>query len=101
MKTNFESKALIVATVCASVFALAHALSAPVVKNGNGLQTVTITAQRMSEAQKIAYDRAQMPQQTVIITAKRLTEEQKASFDEAQQATQEYLAANASNAGEI
>jgi len=46
-----------------------------------GLETVTVSAHRMSEAEKAAFDRMEADQHTVTITAHRLTNEEKAAFD--------------------
>jgi hypothetical protein len=44
------------------------------------IQTVTVSAKRMSEAEKLAYDQETSMVQTVVISAKRLTPEQKAAM---------------------
>jgi len=100
MKTNLQTKTVIVATVCASLFALAHAFSFTAQPEKN-MQTVTVAAHRMSDAEKLAYDREQLPQQTVVISAKRLTEEQKISFDEHENLDREFVATNNTHADAI
>jgi hypothetical protein len=44
------------------------------------VQTVTVRHARMTEAEKLAYDQESAMMQTVVITAKRLTPEQKAAM---------------------
>ena len=44
------------------------------------VQTVTVLHARMTEAEKLAYDQESAMMQTVVITAKRLTPEQKAAM---------------------
>ncbi|MFZ6799585.1 hypothetical protein [Undibacterium sp. Di24W] len=44
------------------------------------IQTVTVSAKRMSEAEKLAYDQETSMMQTVVISAKRLTPAQKAAM---------------------
>jgi hypothetical protein len=45
--------------------------------SAGALQTVNVTAQRMSQAEKNAYDLQYSDMQTVVVSAKRLTAEQK------------------------
>lgn len=44
------------------------------------IQTVTVSAKRMTEAEKLAYDHETSMMQTVVISAKRLTPAQKAAM---------------------
>ncbi|MBI3283628.1 MAG: hypothetical protein HYZ65_02075 [Burkholderiales bacterium] len=57
----------------------------------NQMATVTITAQRLTQEQKIAYDMQQSGQamQTVLVTAKRLGAEEKSAMDRQEQAIQQ------------
>ena len=94
MKTTTQTRIVIVSAVFASLFALAHAFSAKPEASVAHMQTITIAAQRMSAAQKLAYDNEQQLAQTVVISAKRMSDAQKASFDAQQLDMHEYVAAN-------
>ena len=50
------------------------------------IAVLTVTAPRMSEAQKAAYDSEQAAMPTMVVTAKRMSEAQKAEFDRTQAA---------------
>ncbi len=88
MKTT---KQTIVTTLFTTVVVILASLSykpaahSSVIHPGADLQTITITAQRMSAEQKIAYDREQDAMPTLTVTAKAMTQAQKAAFDLAQQ----------------
>lgn len=75
MKT---SKMILVA-LAASVAFSASALQ--IGKTTTASQVVTISAKRMSDAEKRAFDLQSSGFQTVVISAKRLTAEQKAAID--------------------
>lgn len=66
------------------VVASAFLQGAPAAATANGMNTVTITAQRMTQEQKIAYDIQQsgQPMQTVLVAAKRLSAEEKFALDQ-------------------
>lgn len=89
MTTNTQTRTVIVASVFAGLFALAYSLSPTLASQPSAAQTVTITAQRMTTEQKLAFDREQQAEmqqlaaadQTVIISAKKMSAEQKAAFD--------------------
>lgn len=59
----------------------ASAIQATKVRNTEATQVVTVSAKRMSEAEKRAFDLQSSGFQTVVISAKRLTPEQKAAID--------------------
>lgn len=79
-KTN-----LTVLTICAFTVTIASVATyinklAPT----TNIATVTITAPRLTEQEKIAFDveQGRYPMQTVLIAAKRLTAEEKFAFDQ-------------------
>ncbi len=78
-KTNFSARTIIsVALISGALFVTAafqSPASAP--DFSESLQTVNVTAQRMSQAEKNAYDLQTSSMQTVVISAKRLTADQK------------------------
>lgn len=65
----------------ASLAATANALQTAQVRTNPAAQVVTITAKRMTEAEKRAFDLQSSGYQTVVISAKRLSPEQKAAID--------------------
>ncbi|MFZ6754898.1 hypothetical protein ACO0KY_16130 [Undibacterium sp. Dicai25W] len=85
MKTSIKTSAVLATALFASVLAVGNAFTAqtnPTLSQKAEIPTVVITAQRMTEDQKIAFDTKQSDVQTVIISAKRLTDEQKLAMDQ-------------------
>lgn len=74
--TNIIALALI-----AGIAATAGAVQPTKARNTEAAQVVTISAKRMSDAEKRAFDLQSSGFQTVVISAKRLTPEQKAAID--------------------
>jgi len=95
MKTSIKNNAILATAFVASFFAVgtaftenvshpataAIASTAATAANANMIPTVVITAQRMSEDQKIAFDAEQSGIQTVVISAKHLTAQEKMAMD--------------------
>ena len=83
MTTTFQQRAIwstaLLAAVCATVCAFDSTTQAAAT-----VQTVEITAQRMSQSEKIAYDTAFQPVQTVLISARRLSEQEKLAYDQSE-----------------
>ena len=88
MKSSLKNTSIFAVAMCAAVFISSSAFHN--VKHGtqDKIQTVTITAKAMTEAQKLAYDAEQNGIQTVVISAKRLTTEQKLAMDQQDQQNQ-------------
>ncbi|MFZ6741798.1 hypothetical protein ACO0LC_01050 [Undibacterium sp. JH2W] len=61
------------------------------------IASVTISAKRMTEEQKLAFDAAQDITQTVLISAKRLTAEEKLTMDKEDQFERQQLAEKAAS----
>lgn len=78
-KTSLKNKVVIVSALLAGLFSVATAFQMPVATSASvtGFQTVSISAKRMSAAEKIAFDLQDSAIQTVVISAKRLSPEQK------------------------
>ncbi|WP_394782311.1 hypothetical protein [Undibacterium sp.] len=68
--------AVVSALVIAATSGCAYQATAPQ-QAAAAVQTVTITAKRMTTDEKIAYDTTNIEAQTVVMVAKRLTAEQK------------------------
>ena len=81
MKTSIKTSAVLATALFAGVFAVGNAFTATTTQTASAIPTVVITAQRMSEDQKIAFDAQQTGLQTVVISAKRLSAEQKIAID--------------------
>ena len=73
------------AVVILASLAYKPAAHSSVINPGADLQTITITAQRLSAEQKMAFDREEEAMPSMTITAKAMTPAQKAEFDRAQQ----------------
>jgi len=85
MKTSIQTHAIFATALFAGVLAVDHAFTAntPVTQvQTAAISTVVITAQRMSEDQKLTFDAEQSGVQTVVISAKRLTAEQILAMDQ-------------------
>lgn len=67
--------------IVSSLFVSQAILSQRTNKAQAEMQTVTIVAQRMTEAQRMAYDQETAAIPTVVISAKRLSPEQKLAMD--------------------
>ena len=94
MKTSIKNNAILATAFVVSFFAVGTAFtenvshpataaiaSTAATSNANMIPTVVITAQRMSEDQKIAFDAEQSGIQTVVISAKHLTAQEKLAMD--------------------
>ncbi|MBC3869311.1 hypothetical protein [Undibacterium oligocarboniphilum] len=96
MTAIFKTRVVIMTAVVAAACALGSAFSVSGVATGNtasaAMQTVTITAARMTSDQKLAYDAAESGIQTVVISARKLTSEQKLAMDQEQEFAQKSVA---------
>jgi len=85
MKTSIKNNAILATAFVAGFFAVGTAFTENVsysaTANASMIPTVVITAQRMSEDQKIAFDAEQSGIQTVVISAKHLTAQEKLAMD--------------------
>ncbi|MFZ6645550.1 hypothetical protein ACO0LO_07535 [Undibacterium sp. TJN25] len=80
MKTanTFTSGIILASALVTALFASGCAYQATAQQQAStSVQTVTVTAKRMTTDEKIAYDTANTTAQTVVMVAKRLTAEQK------------------------
>ncbi len=91
MTTSIEKSAaflgaLVITAAVASTCFAADKTAAPSFTATPAIQTITITAKRMSPAQKFAYDNEQENQgvQVILISAKRFNAEEKIAFDKSQ-----------------
>lgn len=88
MKSSLKNTTIFAIAMCAAVFVTCSAFNAVNHHAHDKIQTVTISAKAMTEAQKLAYDAEQNGIQTVVISAKRLTTEQKLAMDQQDQQNQ-------------
>lgn len=90
MRITFNTKTVLTSAILISVLSVAAAFQLPDrnQKPEAEIQTVSITAQRMSAEQKLAFDQENSPTQTVIIRAKRLSNAQKIAMTLQDQALQ-------------
>lgn len=91
MKTanTFKSSVIVATALVAAVFVSGCAFHAGTQQvTGSDVQTVTMTAKRMTTDEKIAFDTAAATAQTVVVAAKRMTEDEKIAFDTATAGTQ-------------
>lgn len=78
-KSSLKNTAVIASALVAGLFSVVTAFQMPAAAPASAasVQTVSISAKRMSAAEKIAFDLQDRASQTVVISAKRLTAEQK------------------------
>lgn len=88
MTSSLKNTTIFAVAMCAAVFVTASAFNAGSHGMQSKIQTVTISAKAMTEAQKLAYDAEQNGIHTVVISAKRLTSEQKLAMDQQDQQDQ-------------
>lgn len=84
MKSASLNTVLLSTAAIAATLVVAGAFLQTTAANRANIATVTITAQRLTQEQKIAYDIQQSGQtmQTVLIAAKRLSAEEKFAMDQ-------------------
>jgi uncharacterized membrane protein YkvI len=84
MKTALNSKVIVTVAAVAAAISLVAAFQASkkVQMPANEIQTVTVSAKRMTVEQKMAFDLQSTGMQTIVISAKRLTPAQKNAIDE-------------------
>jgi len=84
MKTITATAIVSAASACLSAFIFVGIVNVATTANVDAsvapIQTVTVSAKRMSDAEKFAYDQETSMMQTVVISAKRLTPAQKAAM---------------------
>ncbi|MFZ6861850.1 hypothetical protein ACO0K7_04405 [Undibacterium sp. Ji67W] len=100
MKTSTKTRAFFATALFAGVLAVGNAFTvgAPAVQSQSAaIPSVVITAQRMSEDQKLAFDAEQSGLPTVVISAKRLTAEQKLAMDQDAEYASQIAAKNSSH----
>lgn len=88
MKATPQTLATLLFTATVVILAsLAYkpAAHSSVINPGADMQIVTVTAQRMTDSQKAAYDKEQEAMATLTVTGKAMTAAQKAEFDRSQQ----------------
>ncbi|MES2038113.1 MAG: hypothetical protein V4495_09755 [Pseudomonadota bacterium] len=66
-------------------------------QNVTSIASVTISAKRMTEEQKLAFDAAQDGTQTVLISAKRMTADEKMAMDRDEQFERQQVAEKAAS----
>lgn len=78
-KNTLKNTAVLASALVAGLFSVVTAFQMPAAAPASELaaQTISISAKRMSAAEKIAFDREDSATQMVVISAKRLTAEQK------------------------
>ena len=98
MKTSIKTSAIFATALFAGVLAVGNAFTAnthaTASVSSDAIPSVVITALRMSEDQKIAFDAEQSGMQTVVISAKHLTADQKLAMDKADTLNAQHIAAS-------
>lgn len=92
MKTTLINSLILASAMLAGLGAVDAAFEQQPSLNAGGMQSVSIVASRMSAAEKLAYDQAQLPMQTVQISAKRLSAAEKLALDKQDMLEQQKLA---------
>jgi hypothetical protein len=92
MKTSNSKKSILLTATLLAIVSVATAFQQSEPLDRGQIQTVHISAKRMSEQQKLAYDTQGQEAQTVLIVAKRLTPEQKLAMDRQDHALHSVLA---------
>ena len=92
MNTTFKTTSILASASLAAVLSIVAAFTTPDPKPSNNIASVTVTAKRMSLAQKQAFDLESQGVQTVVISTKRLSPEQKRAMAQEDRATQIALA---------
>ena len=86
MKTTKQIIATVVLTLTVALLAsLAYkpAAHSSIINSAADMQAVTITAMRMTDEQKAAFDLEEANMQSVVVIGKAMTAEQKRAFDRA------------------
>ena len=92
MKTTFKSTTILTSAAIAAVLSVAAAFTTPVLAPTSNIASVTVSAKRMTPAQKQVFDLENQGVQTVVISTKRLSPEQKLAMAQEDRATQIALA---------
>jgi hypothetical protein len=81
MNTSNSTRSILLSATLLAFVTVAAAFHQSEPLDHGQIQTVQISAKRMSEEQKLAYDTQGQETQTVLVVAKRLTPEQKLAMD--------------------
>ena len=92
MNTTFKTTTILTSASLAAVLSLAAAFYTPVPAPTSNIASVTVSAKRMTPAQKQVFDLESQGVQTVVISTKRLSPEQKRAMAQEDRAIQIALA---------
>ena len=92
MNTTFKTTTILTSASIAAVLFIAAAFHTPVPASMNNIASVTVSAKRMTLAQKQSFDLESQGVQTVVISTKRLSPAQKIAMAQEDRAVQIALA---------
>ncbi len=95
INNTFKSGLILSTALLTGALAITAAFTQTKAEASMNVASVTISAKRMTEEQKIAYDATQNAMQTVLISAKRMTDEEKLAMDEAEKFQRQQVAQKA------
>ncbi|MFZ6708387.1 hypothetical protein [Undibacterium sp. TC9W] len=95
INSTFKSGLILSAALLTGALAITAAFTQGKAEASMNVASVTISAKRMTEEQKMAYDATQNAMQTVLISAKRMTNEEKLAMDEAEKFQRQQVAQKA------
>ncbi|MFZ6736031.1 hypothetical protein ACO0LG_29195 [Undibacterium sp. Ji42W] len=95
INNTFTSGLILSTALLTGALAITAAFTQGTAEASMNVASVTISAKRMTEEQKMAYDATQNAMQTVLISAKRMTDEEKLAMDEAEQFQRQQVAQKA------
>ncbi|BBB69882.1 hypothetical protein UNDYM_5629 [Undibacterium sp. YM2] len=95
INNTFKSGLILSTALLTGALAITAAFTQGKAEASMNIASVTISAKRMTEEQKMAYDATQNAMQTVLISAKRMTDEEKLAMDEAEKFQRQQVAQKA------
>ncbi len=95
INNTFKSGLILSTALLTGALAITAAFTQGKAEASMNVASVTISAKRMTEEQKMAYDATQNAMQTVLISAKRMTDEEKLAMDEAEKFQRQQVAQKA------
>ncbi|MBI1772508.1 MAG: hypothetical protein HYR68_09235 [Burkholderiales bacterium] len=94
---TFKSGLILSTALLTGALAITAAFTQGKAEASMNIASVTISAKRMTEEQKLAFDAAQDVTQTVLISAKRMTADEKMAMDRAEQFERQQVAEKAAS----
>ncbi|MFZ6777755.1 hypothetical protein ACO0LD_13065 [Undibacterium sp. Ji83W] len=94
---TFKSGLILSTALLTGALAISAAFTQGKAEASMNIASVTISAKRMTEEQKLAFDTAQDGTQTVLISAKRMTADEKMAMDRDEQFERQQVAEKAAS----